>query len=335
MRGLIFTLVTRGIFAQPPIPSPADSVEKSVVAQLLSAADPGQLAWGAYLAANYQQKSFIPSIVPLLHSPDAGVRQSAIDALIRLDSDLPELELDALLTADNDPDPVLVLLAKSPKKHADFLMHLLDRPLAEPDWVAVNSILSMAPPPGFAARLLREWTLHFTVIAWDKTYTGLGAEGGGWAGDGGPGRRPGFPPLYFYVIQEGMKQGGTILAAGPHPVSFIRQSNPSRSGLAIDKDVYRLDYLRFLARLDPETARLPNEPASLPWTDAEAFRTGAATLLESIRTPVTALRHALTDRGLLTKEEALAGPNLQVTVRDNRQVSREPLPVIDWRLDLR
>src|SRR6266550_3271045 len=92
MRRLVLLLVC-GLavtWAQVQTPSPADRLEQKIVADKLAAKDPSQVAWGVYLAANYQQKKFIPEIIQLLAAENTFVRRAAIDSLIRLDADLPE-----------------------------------------------------------------------------------------------------------------------------------------------------------------------------------------------------------------------------------------------------
>ena len=136
-----------------------------------------------------------PAILPLLKSSDVDVQLAAIDALIRLDADMSEDDLSAFLKTTNQIDPLLIILARDSKKHGDLLMRLLDRQLNDTDWIAVNSILSTAPPPGFAARLLREWTLHPSVQTYD-TFISAGDGGCGWYGVKVTDRRAGFPQSF-------------------------------------------------------------------------------------------------------------------------------------------
>jgi hypothetical protein len=158
-RAVILLLLALPIWAQSQPVSPADAAEQAAVAALLSSSDAGQLAWGAQLAANYQQKKFIPAIISLLDFGNRDVQASAFDALIRLNADVPEQNLARFLNDPGAVDPVIVLFARTPKAHAAFLMHALDQPLADKHWVAVNSFLASAPPPGYAARLLSDWTI--------------------------------------------------------------------------------------------------------------------------------------------------------------------------------
>ena len=319
------------------IESPAYKTEKAIVAQLLSSTEPSQLAWGAYLAANYQQKNFVPAIIPLLRFSDSGVRLVAIDALIRLDADVADDDLSIFLASNPirlDADPALVLMAKDPKKHTDLLMRLLDQ-LNNSGWVAVNEILLADPQPGYAAHLLRDWKVHFNVKVWDGP-VGIGDGGCGWFG---PQRveeaRQGFPTISEYFIHEGATKGATMIGAGPHPVSYLRQEPANRGGPCIDKDAYRLDYLKSLARFAPDSklVKFPFPNQDFQWIDAAKYQADADALLTGIRMVVSNIRTALIARGLATKEEVNAGPKLEIVVTDQRRNTRYPLPVIDWRLD--
>jgi hypothetical protein len=108
---------------------------------------------GAYLAWEYLEPSFVPSIVPLLRHEHPDVQLAAIDALLRLNADVPAESLGPF-RIDGRFDPILALLSRNPKKYAGVLMSLLDQSLDDEEWLAVNSILWTAPPHGYAARLL-------------------------------------------------------------------------------------------------------------------------------------------------------------------------------------
>jgi hypothetical protein len=312
-------------------------------AQLLSSGEPSQLAWGAYLAANAQDKSLIPAILPLLRSRNSGVQLAAIDALIRLDADVPEEDL-AVYLDSNPPDPVLVLLARDPKKHGDFLLRMLDRPLSETAWMAVNGILLMAPPPGYAARLVRDWTLQYNVEVWDwdsRQYPpAIPLDGGpcswGCSTYHAPNTPEGFPPQSICVISQGPWSRASPLVAGPHPLVYqIFTTAGYGPGLdryltVRDRDRSTEDYLRAVLSAGP-VADLPGRERNLWWSTR--YRTDAENFMGQIRRGVAAYRKELVDRGLLTAAEAAAGPKLEVVVTDHRPVPRDPLPVINWRLD--
>jgi hypothetical protein len=159
-----------------------------------ASADPRDLAWGAYLAANDQQKNLIPSILPLLRHEDSAVRLAAIDAPIRLDADVPEQDLAPLLRG-YWLDSALIFVSRDPRRHADLLMRLLDGPLRDQQWVAITSILYAVAPPGYAARLYKDWTLQYTIQVWDTPSGYIEGCCSGWGGGGILVDAAGFPPL--------------------------------------------------------------------------------------------------------------------------------------------
>src|SRR4051794_11969504 len=92
---------------QAPPASSADQLEKQIIQERLSSNVQSEVAWGAYLAANYKQKSFIPAITQLLKSDNRAIVAVALDALIRLEADVPE---DALAPLSAGPLPDVLIL---------------------------------------------------------------------------------------------------------------------------------------------------------------------------------------------------------------------------------
>jgi hypothetical protein len=323
---LILVMLAVPLLAQPV--SPANATEQAAVAALLSSSDAGQLAWGAQLAANYQQKTFVPAIISLLDFANHDVQLSAFDALIRLNADVPELNLARFL---NDPDalePTIVLLARDPKAHADFLMSALDQPVSDPHWIAVNSFLAAAPPRSYASRLLRAWTIKATIIAREDALGEDDDGAGGECGDGGTMLRPGFPMIPRYHIYEGLHPGATLIASGPHPISYMRQTSFGDCRSSLDRDTYRLDYLRYMAHVDEP---LPDPPA-IRWAGTEDYLSKTSAYLDSLRAFITNLRAGLVQAGVLAESDGLDGPTLEIEVKDERLNRTVPLPVVDWRL---
>ena len=317
----------------------ASSAAAQTAAERLASTEPSELAWGAYLAAERQQKDLIPAILPLLKLDNSGVRLAAIDALIRLDADVPEQDLAPLLDG-YWLDSTLILLSKDPKKHASFLMSLLDREMEGRQWDALNSILLAAPPPGYAARLLKDLTLGFTVcVQFENPCPGRMVV------DGVPFlRRPpespaGFPPQSVYMVGSEAQGVPSSLAAGPHALSYARTGYRSPYAVSTswppDRDGYRWLYLTLLAGFDAQSldAKLPDSIQVFPWTSPGRFQGEAANFLNSVRGRVSRVRQALIARGLLTAQDARTGPTFEVHVLDQRANYPGPLPPIDWKLD--
>ncbi len=101
----------------------------------------------------------------------------------------------------------------------------------------------------------------------------------------------------------------------------------------VDRDAYRLDYLLYLAHIDPQTpeGHLPSAPI-IPWAGPKDYLSKASAYLDSLRFFVTNLRSQLTRAGLLAESEAPSGPALEIVVIDGRLDRSVPLPAVDWRI---
>jgi hypothetical protein len=94
------------------------------------------------------------------------------------------------------------------------------------------------------------------------------------------------------------------------------------------------EYLRELARFSPDSKeiQLPNF-TSFRWVDETKYRADAEMFLTGIRGVVSNLRNALIRSGLLTEEEAIEVPKLEVHVNDDRKEHHDPFPIIEWKID--
>ena len=331
---LVFAL-TLGVraWAQPVTPSPVAQIESQTVARLLASAEPAQLAWGAYLAANYRRPEFSPNLLRLATWTDGLVRMAAIDALIRLDVDVPENVLTQI--AADDLDPALIFIARRPGKYGQLVNQLMARKLEDHQWVALHSILLASPPEGFAASVLKDWTIRITVDVNDAGESlGSGSIGGGYIVDGSFFARPGFPPLEAYYVNENPKPGDVLLAAGPHPVGYRTQKAAYRGGSTINRDDYRKDYLLHMARIPPSDRAINlRSNVGIEWKNAAAYTTAAEQTLIQTRNSVRFIRQRLAERNVLAHEERDLNPKLEVTVHDWRTRHVSALPAISGTLD--
>ena len=314
------------------LPAQSRDTERKILDQLDSN-DYAELAWGAYSAGEEGLTQLTPKIVPLLGLRDPRLQAVAIDALIRLRADVPEQSLVELVET-GQLDPVLILLSRNPERHTDFLMRLLDGPLTGLQWVAVNNLLSAEPPPGFAAKLLREWKIKYTLTVHEKSpYASLG-EGSGFGSMGVRGKTdsfPGFPPIFVDTIHQSFETGDSVLVQEPFPLYFRRGQTYTSDSADVNRDALRPGYVRYLARAakDDPAVRLPSKP-QFEWVDSDKYRSDAAGLLEAIRRPVKVIVDRLIALGLLTDSDAGSGPKLDVRVYDARGSHAVPLPMIDW-----
>jgi hypothetical protein len=325
---VLVILVWLPMRAQPPIVSPTDDLEQRVVAGLLASPDPAQQAWGAHLAGNYGQSKFVPDLRRLLEATHPDVQLQALDSLIRLNADVPSDDLMLLWPAHRTP--VLILLARAFKENQEVLGSLTKQDLDPTEWVAVYNLLVSNKVSGVAADLLADLKVHITVTIYDAGVgPGIGCGGGGGVSKcGGPGFRPGFPPLYCYVLADRAQSGDVVLAPGRHPIYYRRQQTGSVNYNMIDRNVYRFDYLADLLMTQPESLPLrPQDSRTLAWTGADEYLAGLEAARQEANAGFQSLVRMLKERDLATSRET-DGLKLAVelTVIDQRANQQPPLP---------
>ncbi len=292
-----------------------------MVAALLASADPAEQAWGAHLAANYQQTKFVPDLRRFLTASHPDVRLQALDALIRLKADVPAGELMPLWPTHRTP--VLILLAADAKKNEDNLHSLTREDLDSKEWVAVHNLLVLTRAPGIVAELLSALQVHVMVWVQDSGRFGPGYGGGIGGGSsmcGGAGMRPGFPPLFYYALVDVPSPGDVMLAPGRHPIFYRRSQNPSNSAVTIDRNVYRFEYLADLAGVAVKDLPLqPTVSLTVTWKGADAYLAELRVARQQVLANFATLSRML--------EEPDAGlPQIEFTVMDIRVNQQSPLP---------
>jgi hypothetical protein len=315
-------------------PSPFLKTERESVAALLKAQDAASLAWGARLAGNYGLPEFAGELEKLATWTDGQVRGAAIDSLIRLDIDVPENTLRQM--SQDGLESAIILAAKHSARNGKLLMEWLDAKLTRPQWAAVHGVLMGNPTPAFAAHMLREWTIR---VDFAVTEPGAGAGvglsgGGGMCGDAGAGAPSAFPPFVMYVLYENPLPGDVLIARGPHPVGYRKQSSGSACHSDFDQDRYLRDYLMQLAAVSEASAPVLkglDVRRSVEWKGSPAYASHAEQMLGEIRAAVKFLKSRLKERKLLDDAEAL--PKLEVHVQDQRSPSAARLPEVRWALE--
>ncbi|MBL8231612.1 MAG: hypothetical protein JNL98_24155 [Bryobacterales bacterium] len=315
--------------------SPAAVTESSAVSALLSSKEPAKLAWGAHLVGNCRLTGFEGDLLRLATHADWRVRMAATDTLIRLNINVPETVLTAM--ADNRLDEVLIVIARRPGQYNHLIERLSSRKLEDHDWVALNSILTSRPTAGFAAELLQAWTIRLTVQVTAPGFAvGEGSSGGGGVECGASFAQPGFPPLEAYYVVENPQPGDVLLANGPHPIGYRRQSGHTRSLTLADRDSYRRDYLTHLAQIstsEPDGVTLHTTTMNIAWTTEAQFRIEAREISRKIARSLNHLKKRLVERKLLSLVDAnRINPSLEVRVLDQRGIQIPPLPAVNWVL---
>jgi hypothetical protein len=220
----------------------------------------------------------------------------------------------------------LILIGLHPETHAGLAGRLLDVGVAyDRTWLILTSILFEPSPPGYASRLLKEWTLQIRVRVTDPNVGGGGGVGVGDFGCGfGIDVPSQYPPRHWHTIEVDWPKTGTVLARAPHSL-YYRTGGCSVLGYGFSRDPYRLDFLRALAKFtDPLPAGLISYRSPLE------YERDADSLIESLRGSVRDLRSGLVANGKLAADDP-AWPKLDVKVIDQRVNPSTPLPKIDWK----
>lgn len=309
------TTLAAGQVGAPYRPYKESFNERRVVAERLASPDPADLAWGATLAANYRQSEFVPRIVELLSIQDRYLPYYALDALIRMEADAPDAML--LPLADKFFEPVVILLARDPGKHGAGLMQLLAKEKSNYEWVVLNSILAEHRPPGYVERLWHEWTLRTRLEVTDPRGVGPGSGGGCGFDHAGMGSPSGFPRLPNYFINDRSLPSMTVLAGGPHPLSYSSIQKLCWNDYGVSRDEYRLDYLREMTHFQN-----PKPRGHITFTSVEHYRREAELYRATLLAFWHELRRELVSRKLIPDSDE-AKPAIEIVVKDSR---RERVP---------
>lgn len=320
----------------PPNPLPFGEAE---AARLLKSQGNRERAWGAYLAGAHGLKGQAPLVAGLLEDPnvvsggweEGVVRQAALDALIRLDAEVPADRLLPLYASS--PDEVIILLAAAPSKNARELLGLFDEEAEDERWAAVGNLLAEARAPGFAARLLAGLKIAAWVYVYDsegeRGYNGGG--GGGCGGGGGYTQLPeGFPPVGHYALTLSGRRGAVVVAPGRRKVYYVRTL--ARGGGAgcvpLTRDESRVGYLAGMLGTTEKELGLEVRPLrEVVCKDARQCGRALAAVRDEVVGAYAGALGRLLDAELLDPAEA-AGlkPDITFYLNDSRDRRTFPLP---------
>jgi hypothetical protein len=331
-----------GEVAEPVAARGPNAATEAEAERLLQSAESRDRAWGAYFAGHLGLKGQAPRLVELLDDPalaggrfeDNYVRQSVLDALIRLDAEVPADKLLPLYA--QSPDEVVILLARSLQENGAALLSLFADELPSDRWVAVGNLLAEARVPGFAARLLRGLKIEARVLVFDSEGShGVGSAGGSGCGSGcgiGGGRLPeGLPPVSYYTLSAYAGHGRVVVLPGRHPVYYLR-TNFQRLGASAcpitDRDGLRVEYLADLLNTTEESLGLDPRPwREVVCADERGCRRALAGVRDGIVASHAALLRRLVADDLLDPAEAPElRPDITLDVTDSRDRRTFPLP---------
>jgi hypothetical protein len=311
--------------------------------RLLGSRDGRARAWGAYLAGAHGLKGHAPLVVALLENEGAAhvgsdeealVRRAALDALIRLDAEVPSEKLLPLYQLA--PDETVILLARAPEQNAAALLALFDDETVDARWFALGNLLAEARARGFAARLLAGLKLRATVFVYDS-HGDRGYNGGG--GDACGGSRhfestpEGFPPAGRYTLSATPARGAVVVARGRRAVYYVRAAPGQGDAPYVPCDVvrgdeHRVEYLADLLRTTDDDLGLPARSfREVVCRDARQCRGALAALRDETARAYAEVLGRLAAAGLLDASEASTlKPDLTLDLYDQRDLRTFPLP---------
>jgi hypothetical protein len=345
-------------FAQQPATTNFEHINstgaRALAPKWLARGSPQQRAWAAYWVARDRLDQLTPNLLDALESYQASGEAGSSDWN---DDDAALLEvLDTLiqLNADVDPDtagalyvkfpvPALVLLAHSHEDARGALLGIFESTQwwGMEDWLAVADLLAVNPPAGFAARLLKEISVHATVQVLTPGRGGVGFGGAGdCVGSLGDGPRLDWPPVGAYRLAAHPEPAAELLAAGENPVYFVRtltrdygRGAHSLSDCGIPGWPHATlgelsrDLIGQLLGMKKEQFALDLEPnLVVTWSSPKAYLESATAFVQKQKGILYQTERGLEDQGLLTGSEAASVPvPFEVQVIDVR-LDKSPLP---------
>jgi hypothetical protein len=324
-------------------PPPFTQTDAEAV-RLLKSEGSRERAWGAYLAGTLGLKEHAPLLVGLLEDPrlasggweEGVVRQAALDALIRLDAEVPAEVLRAL--PQGCTDEAIILLARSPSENQSALLEIFegvdDPGHAGARWLAAGNLLAAVKARGFAARLLGGLKVEaaVSVLAEDISHGfGQGFGGGGCGCGAFYEPHTGFPPVGFYGLTGEAERGAVVVAPGKRPVFYVRSLNPARNGcytLPPPSDIVRVEYLAALLGETESGLGFDARPSfTVICRDTRQCRRELAGVRGQVVQSYAAVVGRLVEKGLLDGvADAPASPPMTFTLYDERRRKTFPLP---------
>lgn len=197
-------------------------------------------------------------------------------------------------------------------------------------------MLSKAPPPGFAASILARSEEHFYIFVTNEKGPWMGGGGGiGSCGDGGGGRPPdGWPPLFFYDIEENKPKtrDPLLVAAGGDRITWRTISISTGWGSCFgvhsldDENRYHL-LAALLGRSENQLAWKLRDQTTIYWESNPKYLLDLQSVVHSEEAKFEVTIGALRKKRLLTTEDAgVIRPELLITISDHRKPPVPPLP---------
>jgi hypothetical protein len=346
--------VAAALSQQPNLSNPEQIDPKDALAlapDWLQHGDARQRAWAAYWIGRDRRGQEIPELIDALNkyetSPQAGSSDWTdddlatlvmLDSMIQLKANVPP-DL-ALALYSKFRVRALLLLARSDRDARDALLAVMDEAKSRTEWLAAADLLAENPPPGFAARLLKNISIQMTIFVLSP---GVGAGGGGSASDCAGSTlsalRAEWPPVMTYWLWTNQAVGSELLVGGENPVYWQRKLNrdyafaeqpPSDCGTPSNvspADLSRDLIGQLLGEKKDDFALQLNPVVSLTWSSPQAYLNDATSFVLKQAEILHSAEDGLQTRGLLTDDEAAFNqPPLNVRLMDERDGDKVPLP---------
>ncbi|MHC4077919.1 MAG: hypothetical protein ACYST0_05685 [Planctomycetota bacterium] len=316
----------------------------------LKSYDQAQVAWGAHLAAKHGVTQLIPDLRKTLDGlverkgRHTFAAMALLDALIRLQADVPPKELEPWLGGHTLP-AAMVLMARNPKKHDELLLDIFDihgkDPWKSHSWLAAGNLLVAIKSRKIASRILAGVRVSVSVNLYDtdsdmsQNYAiGLGGGVGGTSG-----RRlripKNYPPVPLYRLEKKNLRKARLLAPGAKPIYYRRLLSSSyrlRSSYTYE-DISRRKLEWICALLDIQIHKQPFQlwdGARITWQDGDAYVRKVKAERTKVEGAFRSLINRLHGKGLVSKDEVLdVNPAVSTQVFDHRQNDQTPLPEIE------
>lgn len=349
----LFCAVSAALAQQPNVANPEQITPKDALTlapEWLQHGDGRQRAWAAYWIGRDRQEQAIPQLIDALDkyqksqqaassdwTDDDFVTLVMLDSLIQLRAAVPP-DL-ALALYSKFRVRALLLLARSDRDARDALLEVMDEAQSRTEWLAAADLVAQNPPPGFAARLLKNISIEATIFVLSP---GEGVGGGAAVGDcmgpSGGSPRADWPPVSIYWLWVDQAAGSQLLAGGENPVYWQRKLSRDYSLAALLKydcgspnpgppDLSRDLIGQLLGEKKDDFALQLNPVTSVTWVSPQAYLNDATSFVLRQAEILHSAEDGLQTRGLLTDDEAESVyPPLNVRVMDERDGDKTPLP---------
>ena len=346
--------VTLALAGSLPAQDPQERIEQALLPQveeLLDSDQPGQVAWGAFLAGKYRLRDAGGKILRELNEWDGDsdehrvVSLHLLDGLLRVGRLAPPAVLGRLLDDPLTRDAAFAVMAQDPAAYAMDLLRIAKEPA--PTWdlarkgagqLLISSKHNVRELMLYALEEM-EVVLRVVVRDGDDSNQWNSAIGLGGARKVRLKTMLGFPPLLklFLTTRGEVGRGDRLVvpAVGSLPAILLGRE---------EGVVYRPYELQWSAKEQRPSrwlamawmnaaARLEVDgfPAvSVDWTDGEAFEAVCRSRFDAVRGELDDLLEQLRKKRFLRKREAARGIPLKIEIYDGRNDKTVSLPDLEF-----